>query len=207
MSLRYALLALLTAGPVTGYDAAKRFSGSVGHVWHAPDSQIYPELRRMESDGFVAGEQVRWGPRSTKTQYRITEDGIDAFRSWMNTPLDHMPVRDAFHMQAAYFEWADPECARRILRSHIDYYTEQVAQLSTIKTDIESRTDSMIARRLQNRPVEEHDRIIAYKAHTYAGMIARCRSEIDWAESGLALVDHLEAGPDQQTPIASEQPE
>lgn len=95
MSLRYALLALLTAGPLTGYDAAKRFNGSVGHVWHAPDSQIYPELRRMQKDGLIEGQQVRWGPRSTKTQYEITDGGLAAFRTWMNTPLDHAPERDA----------------------------------------------------------------------------------------------------------------
>ena len=48
MSLRYALLALLTVEPMTGYDLSKRFESSVAYVWHAPDSQIYPELRRME---------------------------------------------------------------------------------------------------------------------------------------------------------------
>ncbi|EDV5156957.1 PadR family transcriptional regulator, partial [Salmonella enterica subsp. enterica] len=58
MSLRYALLALLTARPMTGYDLAKSFHVSVGHVWHAPDSQIYPELKRMLADGLVEGESV-----------------------------------------------------------------------------------------------------------------------------------------------------
>ena len=42
MSLRYALLAILRVGPLSGYDLQKQFTQSVGHVWHAPDSQIYP---------------------------------------------------------------------------------------------------------------------------------------------------------------------
>ena len=50
MSLRYALLALLTVEPMTGYDLSKRFESSVAYVLHAPDLQIYPELRRMERD-------------------------------------------------------------------------------------------------------------------------------------------------------------
>ena len=53
MSLRYALLALLTSEPMTGYDISRRFQSSVGHVWHAHDSQIYPELRKMEAEGLV----------------------------------------------------------------------------------------------------------------------------------------------------------
>ena len=47
MSLRHALLALLDATPMTGYTLAKHFDQSAAFVWHAPHSQIYPELRRM----------------------------------------------------------------------------------------------------------------------------------------------------------------
>ncbi|AWZ22908.1 hypothetical protein CEJ39_00800 [Rhodococcus pyridinivorans] len=53
--------------------------------------------RRMEHEGLVEGEQVRWGPNSTKTRYSITGEGIRAFREWMSTPLDYAPVRDAAH--------------------------------------------------------------------------------------------------------------
>ncbi|MGB3771965.1 MAG: PadR family transcriptional regulator [Rhodococcus sp. (in: high G+C Gram-positive bacteria)] len=192
MSLRYALLALLTAGPLTGYDAAKKFSGSVGHVWHAPDSQIYPELRRMQGDGLVDGEQVRWGPRSTKTQYRITESGVEDFRVWMSTPLEHAPERDAHHMQAAYLEWSDPDRAREILRNHLDYFSGHVALLTAVRDGIEAREDPAIVRRLDSRPASEHEKIIAFKAYSYSGMIARGRSEIEWARAGLELIDRLD---------------
>ncbi|WP_338890889.1 PadR family transcriptional regulator [Rhodococcus sovatensis] len=191
MSLRYALLALLTAGPLTGYDAARRFGGSVGHVWHAPDSQIYPELRRMQADGLIEGEQVRWGPRSTKTRYRITEAGMQSFRSWMSKPVDHAPERDAHHMQAAYLEWADPDEARLILRTHIEYYTAHVALLTAVRDGIAARTDPAIVRRLEARPDSEHEQIVAFKVFSYSGMIARSQSEIEWASTGLELVDRL----------------
>ncbi|MBY4131178.1 PadR family transcriptional regulator [Rhodococcus fascians] len=193
MSLRYALMALLTAGPVTGYDAAKRFSGSVGHVWHAPDSQIYPELRRMQTDGLIEGEQVRWGPRSTKTRYHLTEIGLDDFRRWMSTPPGHAAERDVHRMQAAYLEWTDPEHALAILREHVEYFSEQVDMYTAIRDGIEARTDPAIIRRLETRPESEHDRIVAYKVFSYSGMIARARSEIEWATAGIELVRQLEA--------------
>ncbi|MBV6762315.1 PadR family transcriptional regulator [Rhodococcus opacus] len=191
MSLRYALLALLTAEPLTGYDAVKRFGGSVGYVWHAPDSQVYPELRRMEKEGLIAGEQVRWGPRSTKTRYSITDDGIRAFREWMNTPLDYGPVRDAPHMQSAYFEWADPDRAREHLHRHIDYYTEQVGRWIAIRDAILGATHPTIATRMEKYPAPDHERIIAYKAFAYEGLITRGESEIEWARKGLNLIDEL----------------
>lgn len=203
MSLRYALLALLTAEPLTGYDAAKRFGGSVGHVWHAPDSQIYPELRRMEQEGLIEGEQVRWGPRSTKTRYSITDEGVRTFREWMNTPLDYGPVRDASHMQAAYFEWADPDRAREHLHRHIAHYTEQVTQWTNMRQAILEATNATIATRLQKYPAEEHERIIAYKAFAYDGLIARGEAEIDWARRGLELIDKM--SPHVSTPNSSGQ--
>jgi DNA-binding PadR family transcriptional regulator len=191
MSLRYALLALLTAAPLTGYDAAKRFGGSVGHVWHAPDSQIYPELRRMEKQGLIEGEQVRWGPKSTKTLYSITDSGVLAFREWMDSPLDYAPVRDAAHMRAAYFEWADPDSARDCLHRHIDHYAEEIARWTVVRDAILDTTNETIAVRLRKYAAEEHERIIAFKAFAYDGLIARGEAEIDWARKGLELVDKM----------------
>lgn len=202
MSLRYALLALLTAGPSTGYDAAKRFGGSVGNVWHAPDSQIYPELRRMETDGLVSGQQVRWGPRSTKRLYTITEKGTSSFREWVNSPIDHPPARDAHHMQAAYFEWAEPGIARAILLRHIAHHTEQVELFEVAREGIRTKTDPAIVRRLAGYPEPDHAQIIDYKVHTYEGLIARSRLEINWAIKGLRLIDvyalHDDADPPEE---------
>ena len=87
MSLRHALLALLRVSPLTGYDLQKEFSVSVGHVWHAPDSQIYPELRKMEAEGLIEGEVLPWGTKGKKRQYRVTAEGDRFFLGWMNEPL------------------------------------------------------------------------------------------------------------------------
>lgn len=196
MSLRYALLALLTAEPLTGYDAVKRFGGSVGYVWHAPDSQIYPELRRMEGEGLIEGEQVRWGPNSTKTRYSITGDGVRALREWLATPISYGPLRDVSRMRAAYFEWADPESARENLRRHIDYYTEQVGRWRDMREAILSASHPSIAARMEKYPAEDHERIVAYKAFAYEGLIARGEAEIEWGRKGLNLIDKLE-GPSE----------
>ncbi|RYE40572.1 MAG: PadR family transcriptional regulator [Hyphomicrobiales bacterium] len=191
MSLRYALLALLTAEPLTGYDAAKRFSGSVGHVWHAPDSQIYPELRRMEQAGLIDGKQVPWGPRSTKKQYSITDLGIEAFREWMCTPIEYTPARNVHHLQAAYFEWTDTEHARAHLQNHIDYYAAQLAQWKIIHRSILDRTNPTMVKRTEKYPAEQHEHIVAFKAFAYEGMISLAQTEIDWAQKGLSLLDRI----------------
>ncbi|MFJ4621529.1 PadR family transcriptional regulator [Streptomyces sp. NPDC088812] len=191
MSLRYALLALLTARPLTAYDMAKQFSASVGHVWHAPDSQIYPELRRMESDGLVEARELTSGGRRTKREYRITDDGLVEFRAWADTPLDYQRERDVHHLKAAYLEWADPAAAREQLQRHLTFHSEQLQQWLAQRDGVLDRSNPTLAARLENSPAEEHERVVAFKAFAYEGLIERARTEVAWARRGIDLLDRL----------------
>lgn len=194
MSLRYALLALLTVEPMTGYDLSKRFESSVAYVWHAPDSQIYPELRRMEKDGLLAAEEVPWGARSKKTRYRITPEGAAVFREWMNRPLEYSPERDPVRLKAAYLEWAEPASARAQMEAHIAYHTLRRGQWENMIDELRSGTSVMLGRRLAVTPEAEHRRTTGYKIFTYEGLIARAETEIAWGRRGLELIDSLETG-------------
>lgn len=191
MSLRHALLALLTVEPMTGYDLSKAFQASVSHVWHAPDSQIYPELRRMEAKGLLVGTEVPWGPRGKKREYQVTEPGLAAFRAWMNTPLSYSRERDPAHLKAAYLEWAEPEAARAHLRAHIANYTERREDWLDKVREIDTGTSTILEKRLAQAPASQHVSIRAYKRYTYEGLIARAEHEIEWAERGLTLIDEL----------------
>jgi len=51
VSLRHALLGVIKDKPLTGYDLVRHFQGTLGFLWSAPQSQLYPELRRMEAAG------------------------------------------------------------------------------------------------------------------------------------------------------------
>lgn len=191
MSLRYALLALLTVEPMTGYDVYKHFESSVGYVWHAPDSQIYPELRKMEKAGLLESSEIPWGKRGKKTEYSITADGRTAFRDWINETLEYSRERDPVHLKAAYMEWAEPEAARAQMQAHIDYYTSRLKQWTEMVEDLTSGTNDMLNRRLSAAPPEEHPRIAGFKTFTYRGLIARAEAEIAWAHEGLALIQRL----------------
>jgi DNA-binding PadR family transcriptional regulator len=194
MSLRHALLALLTVEPMTGYDLSKAFQASVSHVWHAPDSQIYPELRRMENDGLLVGTEVPWGPRGKKREYNVTPDGLDAFRAWMNEPLNYTRERDPAHLKAAYLEWAEPDAARAQMRAHIAVYEERRSDWLEKVREIDTGGSMILEKRLTNAPTSQHASIRAYKRYTYEGLIARAEHEIEWAQRGLALIDELNSG-------------
>jgi len=192
MSLRYALLAILRVGPQSGYDLQKQFSLSVGHVWHAPDSQIYPELRKMASEGLVEAEEQARGERGLRRLYHVTPAGEQAFRDWMNGPLDYQRFRDPAHLRAAYLESAEPDAARTFLRAHIAHWEGELAQFEGELGHIDALSNPMLVRRLEVTPESERERTIEYKRFTYEGLAERARGEIAWARRGLALVDRLD---------------
>lgn len=192
MSLRYALLAILRVGALSGYDLQKQFSLSVGHVWHAPDSQIYPELRKMESEGLIEGEEQARGERGTRRVYHVTPAGESAFLAWMSAPLEYARVRDPAHLRAAYLESATPEAARSFLLGHIAHHEELRDQWEIELRRIDARANPMLMRRLAQTAPEEHDRTVAFKRFAYEGLVERALGEIEWARRGLALVDALD---------------
>ena len=49
MSLKYAILGFLALEPVSGYTLRQRFEGSVSSFWSVTQSQIYRELKALES--------------------------------------------------------------------------------------------------------------------------------------------------------------
>lgn len=193
MSLRYALLALLRVGPLSGYDLQKQFSLSVGHVWHAPDSQIYPELRKMEAAGLVEGEEQVRGERGTRRVYHVTDAGDRAFLDWMQAPLDYSRVRDPAHLRAAYLETTTPDAARAFLRAHIAQWEAELEQWEGELRRIDAIENPMLIRRLAATSPEGHARTIAFKRFAYEGLVERARGEIEWGRRGLELVDDLEA--------------
>jgi DNA-binding PadR family transcriptional regulator len=192
MSLRFALLALLGSRPMTGYDLSKHFSQSVAHVWHAPDSQIYPELNRMERDGLVESVSVPWGRKGTKKEYHVTDAGFTAFRQWIDAPLEIRRQRDPAYLKAAYLEWADPDAARSQLGQHHDYWSAHLDLLEHTRQTLIDHTHPTLAHRLAKYPPDQHERIVRYKVFAYDGLIDQARTEVVWAERGLALIDELE---------------
>ncbi|HYJ49981.1 MAG TPA: PadR family transcriptional regulator [Microbacterium sp.] len=193
MSLRYALLALLRVGPLSGYDLQKQFSLSVGHVWHAPDSQIYPELRKMETEGLIEGEDQARGQRGTRRVYHVTNAGEQAYIQWMRSPLDYQRVRDPAHLRAAYLESTSPDAARAFFRAHIAEWESELEQWEQELRRIEARDNPMLVRRLAVTPERDHERTVAFKRLAYEGLVDRAIGEIAWAHRGLELIDRLDS--------------
>jgi PadR family transcriptional regulator, regulatory protein AphA len=193
VSLRHALLGVLKDKPLTGYDLVRHFQGTVGVLWSAPQSQIYPELRRMEAAGLVKARVAPRGLRAQKRIYSITEDGMTELRRWATKFMPLPAQRDPVHLKAAFFDLAPLESVREQLRAHIAQYQWRLDQWQARADAIGERRAELVEVWLVRQPVEEHDNIIQLKIHALEGLISRARAEIAWARQGLDLCDTIDA--------------
>jgi PadR family transcriptional regulator AphA len=193
MSLRHALLALLDAAPMSGYALLKHFDHSAAYVWHAPHSQIYPELRRMEADGLIAGQAEPRGNHATRRTYSITPAGRDEMRRWVEEPTPAQYERDIVHLKATYFEFGSFENARNQFRAHLLRHEQLQRKWEAHVEALQSRSTALLKLRLGSAPEYLHEPIVEYKVHVYQGFAQRARDEVAWAKAGLDLVDRLEA--------------
>jgi len=169
VSLRHSLLGLLADKPMSGYDLAKRFRGSLWHAWYAQHSQIYPELARLLEQGLIRADET--GSRGRKT-YAITEAGLAEIRRWM-TVFDSEPERARNPASLrTFFVWLlEQEEAEEFFRREIEQHRAQLAEF-----------EEMARRATPVRPVEKAAAIALEWGVRYE------RARAEWAEWALEQV-------------------
>ena len=86
VSVRHALLALLSEGPKYGLQLGQEFEARTGEVWPLNMGQVYTTLQRLERDGLVESDDAaEEGPQKG---FRITDTGREELGEWLRTPPD-----------------------------------------------------------------------------------------------------------------------
>jgi DNA-binding PadR family transcriptional regulator len=89
MSVRHALLALLSDGPSFGLRLQQEFEQRTGEVWPLNVGQVYTTLQRLERDGLVeADDDLRDG---LQRSYVISSRGREELDAWLRTPASADP--------------------------------------------------------------------------------------------------------------------
>ena len=86
MSVRYALLALLSEGPSCGSQLRAEFASAAGEVRPPNAGQVHAALQRLEHDGLAEADgAVADGSRK---RFRITAEGERELAGWLRAPPD-----------------------------------------------------------------------------------------------------------------------
>ncbi|MDX6450331.1 MAG: hypothetical protein QOH16_380 [Gaiellaceae bacterium] len=92
-AVTWAVLGLLGIKPMSGYDIKAAVDRTIRHFWAASYGQIYPELKRLEAAGWIAGQDADRGGR-TRRVYRITAAGRRRLEDWLHGYETRIELRD-----------------------------------------------------------------------------------------------------------------
>jgi DNA-binding PadR family transcriptional regulator len=132
MSVRHALLALLSEGPKYGLQLREEFEARTGEVWPLNVGQVYTTLQRLERDGLVESEgDSQDGPQKG---FRITAAGAEELAGWLRTPSDMAsPPRDELVMKVLVAMRVPGTDVQEVIQVHRRYLVELMQQWTRIK--------------------------------------------------------------------------
>ncbi|WP_310830231.1 PadR family transcriptional regulator [Paenibacillus pedocola] len=90
----YVILGLLNEENLSGYEIKKIVDDRLSFFWNESFGQIYPELKRLTSEGLIAvcsAERPVHSKQSIK--YEITEPGRLELQEWLKSPVEKELIR------------------------------------------------------------------------------------------------------------------
>src|SRR5438270_4614797 len=95
-TLRYIILGLLGARPMSGYDIKQAFDRALASYWNAGNSQIYTTLKSLSDAELVEAEVIVQKSRPNRKVYRLTPTGQAELDRWLEEDVPERFSKDDF---------------------------------------------------------------------------------------------------------------
>jgi PadR family transcriptional regulator, regulatory protein AphA len=128
-SSTWAVLGLLVVRPRSGYDVKRAIDRTIRHFWAGSFGQIYPELKRLEAIGWIAGADG--GPRGRRV-YRATAAGRRALVGWLHGEETRIELRDESLLRLFFADALPVEEALGLLRARRQGYAMMLELLRSL---------------------------------------------------------------------------
>jgi DNA-binding PadR family transcriptional regulator len=134
MSVRHALLGLLSEGPKYGLQLRQEFEARTGEIWPLNVGQVYTTLQRLERDGLVeSDDDAEEGPQKG---FHLTPEGEAELAAWLRTPPDlSSPPRDELVIKVVVALGMPDADVHDVIQVHRRYLVELMQQWTRLKED------------------------------------------------------------------------
>ncbi|GHD46826.1 PadR family transcriptional regulator [Streptomyces mirabilis] len=133
MSLPHAILTALLEKPSSGLELTRRFDKSIGYFWSATHQQIYRELGRLESEGYIRALPSEQPARGQKKSYEVLPAGRVELARWTSASQDPKPMRDTMLLRLRASAVVGTAGIATDLRRHLDLHQRQLAEYEEIQ--------------------------------------------------------------------------
>jgi DNA-binding PadR family transcriptional regulator len=182
MSIRHALLALLSEGPKYGLQLRQEFESRTGEVWPLNVGQVYTTLQRLERDGLVESDDT--GDSGPQNVFTITQSGSDELDEWLRTPPDVVPPpRDELVIKVLVAMRVPGVRLDELLQAHRRHLVQAMQEYTRLKREIVG---------------EEVELSLVVDAELF-----RIEAIIRWLDTAEARLNRLAAGAASETPTSA----
>ncbi|HHX77052.1 MAG TPA: DUF4180 domain-containing protein [Firmicutes bacterium] len=122
MTIREAILAILSGGPYSGYDIKKIIKDSPFMPWKGNNNQVYKNLVALTRDGLLTKKTVHQDSAPAKIIYELNESGRDELKRWLISDAEVPEFKNFFLTRLA----CDDVLSRQELVEIINRYEEKV---------------------------------------------------------------------------------
>src|SRR6266567_8136173 len=117
-TLRYIILGLLGARPMSGYDIKQAFDRALASYWNAGNSQIYTTLKKLSDEELVEAEVIVQKSRPDRKVYRLTPAGEAELDRWLEEDVPERFSKDDFLTKLFFCGETSDEAALKHFLEH-----------------------------------------------------------------------------------------
>jgi DNA-binding PadR family transcriptional regulator len=169
---------------MSGYDLKQLINKSITHFYWSPaKSQIYGELRRLESHGMVTMREVPQTLRPDKRLYQITPEGTEAMLQWLRSSgVEPDSYKSALLLKVFFGHMLSYDTTIGLLEER----RKQIAQeLGMCERRVQELQDQM-------RGSEADDETF-FPLLTLQRTIALCQADLGWLDAAIEQVRQRQA--------------
>lgn len=159
---------------MTGFEIRSFIDQSIRFFWRESFGQIYPELKRLASDGLIKPVRADAPSGRASQPWRITPAGRDLLKEWLEKPPQEQPVRDETLLKIFFSRHAAPETQHELVRQTRERAMSKLQALHAAEQLILSHPD--------------HPDLVRSLIVLERGLLA-ARTQIEWADSAAALLE------------------
>lgn len=179
MSIKHAVLGVLSCKLLTGYDLKKIMQESPFMYWSGNNNQIYKTLLELQDDGFVTNEVYHQDSSPSKKVYTITDAGRAELKRWSKSEPEAPEIKKTFLIQLA---WADQLSSEELEELLSRYEQEIKGQIAVTSQKVKKGYFAP----------DRTKREIALWGLIYENVVSSLINELNWIEKIRQTVNSLD---------------
>lgn len=174
---KYAILGVLSYGPMSGYAIKKFIQQSISNFWNESYGQIYPILKQLTAEGLASSHTEKQEGKPERYMYTLTGKGWEALQQWLTEPAEHLVGRVEILLKLFFGRHA----AVSTSIEHVQRFRTLQAQLLRKYAEIEKHINASCS--------DETERLYLLMTVSYG--LHESRALVTWCDETLATLSRL----------------